>query len=154
MFLITGPTFWRFPLILCVAFVPLGCGGDDGIGKLYPVSGRILVGDNPLTTVGQGSVSLRGDALKGNPTMHQPTGAIDADGKFELMTAGKKGAPAGWYKVVVAAYANKPEEGPVKPRMLLDEKYYHPQKTDLSVQVVARPAEGAYDLKVTKGGQR
>jgi hypothetical protein len=130
----------------------LGC-SDDGLGKLYPVSGTILVEGRPLAGVGQGSVSLRGDAARGNPTMHQPTGAINSDGRFELITGGKKGAPAGWYKVMVTAYENRIEEGPVKPRLLLDEKYYHPQKTDLSLEVVAEPAPGAYDLRVTRAAR-
>ena len=64
---------------------------------------------------------------------------------------GKKGAPAGWYKVLVSAFANKIEEGPVTPRYILEAKYYSPEKTDLSVEVVADPAPGRYDLKVNKG---
>jgi hypothetical protein len=150
MILWTPRTCGRLLSILCCCTLSAGCGQDDGIGKLYPVSGRILVDGRPLTGVAQGSVSFRGDPLKGNETLHQPTGPIDAEGRFELVTAGKKGAPPGWYKVVVTAYANKLEEGPVRPRLLLVEKYYHPKKTDLSVEVVADPAPGAYDLNVIR----
>jgi hypothetical protein len=140
---------WLLGFCLCLSAA--GCAQDDGIGKLYPVSGRILIEGQPLTGVAQGSVSLRGDPSRDNPTLHQPTGTIDAEGRFELTTAGKKGAPPGWYRVMVAAYANRPEEGPVKPRRLLDEKYYHPDKTDLTIEIVAKPAPGAYDLNVTRG---
>ena len=93
---------------------------------------------------------MRGDVARGNRTLHQPTGAIDAGGNFELFTAGKKGAPPGWYKVVVSAFANRPEEGLVAPRLLLDDKYYDEGKTDLRIEVVANPPPGAYDLKVSK----
>jgi hypothetical protein len=126
-----------------------GCGGD-GPDKLYPVSGQVLLDGRPLTGVAQGSVSFRGDATRGNRTLHQPTGPLDARGRYELVTAGRKGAPLGWYKVVVTAYANTLEEGPVTPRLLLHDKYYHPNKTDLSVEVVAGPAPGHYDLNVTR----
>jgi hypothetical protein len=137
-----------FPAMCALGALSLGCGGDDEVGKLYPVSGRILVDGKPLTGVGQGSVSFHGDGAKGNQTMHIPTGAIDPEGKFELVTVGRKGAPPGWYKVLVSASANKPEEGPVMPRRLLDDKYYDVQKTDLSIEVVAKPSPGAYDLNV------
>ena len=130
----------------CVVLT-LGCGDGD---KFYPVSGKVLVDGAPLSNVGQGSVSFRGDAGKGNKTMHQPTGAINAAGEYELITVGKPGAPLGWYKVVVSAYANKVEEGPVTPRLLLDKKYYSAETSDLSIEVVANPSVGAYDLKVSK----
>jgi hypothetical protein len=74
----------------------------------------------------------------------------DSEGNFELFTAGKEGDPPGWYKVVVSAFANKPEEGRVAPRLLLDDKYYDEGKTDLCIEVVASPSPGAYDLKVSK----
>jgi hypothetical protein len=115
------------------------------------VSGKILLDGKPLTSVGQGSVSFRGDAGRGNGTLHQPTGTINAQGEYELVTVGKEGAPLGWYKVMVAAYANKIEEGPVTPRPLLDPKYYSADTSELSIEVVASPAPGAYDLNVTKG---
>jgi len=138
----------RFLLTLGSFALASGCG--DAGPRFYPVSGTILLDGKPLTGVAQGSVSFRGDAAKGNQTMHQPTGTITADGKFELVTVGKKGAPLGWYRVVVAAYANKLEEGPVTPRLLLDAKYYNPETTELSIEVVQSPAPGAYDLKVSK----
>ena len=86
--------------------------------------------------------------------MHQPTGTINAEGEYELFTVGKKGAPPGWYKVVVTAYANKIEEGPVTPRLLIDPKYYQVETTDLSIEVVESPSPGAYDLNVTRALKR
>jgi hypothetical protein len=140
-----------FLLALCVGALPVGCGGTylDGV-RLYPVSGTVLVEGQPLTGVPQGSVSFHPDKAQGNESMHLPTGKIQADGKYELLTGSKKGAPAGKYKVRVSAFANKLEEGPVTPRYILDDKYYSAEKTDLIVEVVENPAPGQYDLKVTK----
>lgn len=139
-------TGWR---VLCALSIGLFAGCSDK-ETFYPVSGKILLEGKPLTGVGQGSVSFRGDTVKGNATMHQPTGAIGPSGEYELLTVGRKGAPPGWYKVVVSAYANKLEEGPVPPRLLLEKKYYSEEMTDLSIEVVAQPAPGLYDLKVSK----
>jgi hypothetical protein len=133
------------PVYLCGLMV--GCAKEE---PFYPVSGKILLDGQPLTGVGQGSVSLRGDLAKGNKTLHQPTGAIKPGGDYEVITVDKKGAPPGWYKVVVSAFANKIEEGPVTPRPLLDPKYYNADTTDLSIEVVAEPSPDAYDLNVTK----
>jgi len=137
-------------LLLAPSLCGLAVGCGDSAEKFYPVAGKVLLDGNPLTTVAQGSVSFHGDAAKGNSTMHQPIGTINAAGEYELVTVGRKGAPPGWYKVVVAAYANKIEEGPVTPRLLIAQKYYNADTTDLSIEVVAGPPVGAYDLKVTK----
>lgn len=135
-------------LVLSMSGFGSGCAKQE---TFYPVTGKILFDGQPLTGVGQGSVSFHGDAVQGNDTMHQPTGAISPNGEYELITIGKKGAPPGKYKVIVSAFANRPEEGPVAPRFLLPKKYYSADTTDLSVEVVARPAAGAYDLQVRKG---
>ena len=138
----------RIPFAICVAFLGVGCG--DGTEKFYPVSGKIMLDGKSLSGVQQGSVSFHGDAAKGNETMHQPIGTINAGGEYELQTIGKPGAPLGWYKVIVSAFANKVEEGPVTPRLLIDKKYYSAETTELRIEVVANPSPGAYDLKVTR----
>ena len=138
----------RISLTLCLLATSIGCG--DSPEKFYPVSGKILVNGKPLSGVAQGSVSFHADGTKGNQTMHQPIGAINADGSYELITVGRKGAPLGWYKVIVSAYANKVEEGPVTPRLMLDKKYYSAETTELRIEVVSDPAARAYDLEVTK----
>jgi hypothetical protein len=140
-----------FLLALCACALPAGCGGTylDGV-RLYPVSGTVLVEGQPLTGVPQGSVSFHPDATQGNQSLHIPTGKITPEGKYELVTGGKKGAPLGKYKVLVSAFENRKEEGPVTPRYILDGKYYAVERTDLTVEVVENPAPGWYDLKVTK----
>jgi hypothetical protein len=141
-------------LAAAVCVLPAGCGTYlDGV-RIYPVSGKILVDGQPLTNVPQGGVSFRPDAAQGNQTLHYPVGRINPDGTYELMTGGKKGAPAGKYKVLVNAIENKLEEGPTPPRFILDDKYHILEKTDLVVEVVENPAPGQYDLKVTKPARR
>jgi hypothetical protein len=151
----TRRTYLLVLLALCVGALPTGCGGTyiDGV-RIYPVSGRVLVQGQPLTDVPQGSVSFHPDAGQGNQSLHLPTGKINPDGTYELNTGGKKGAPLGKYKVRVSAFENRPEEGPVTPRYMLDDKYYAADKTDLTLEVVDNPAPGQYDLKVTKKAGR
>jgi hypothetical protein len=134
--------------MLVMAIVVMGCGKQEV--EFLPVAGNIVVQGKPLTGVPQGSVTFWPDASKGNATRHLPIGVIREDGSYELITIGQKGAPAGWYKVVVAAYANKPEEGPVTPRPLLRAKYMNATTTDLRIEVVPDPAPNDYDLIVAR----
>jgi hypothetical protein len=96
-------------------------------------------------------VSFRPDPARGNTSQHHPTGEIDANGNYELYTVGKKGAPPGWYKVLVLADLNQ-KSGPVHPEMprwAVHLKYTRPESTDLFVEVVEKPAPGAYDLNLS-----
>lgn len=134
---------WR---VWCVAAVAAGgCGGrPDGF---HPVGGAVTVAGAPLRT---GTVTFRPDAAKGNATQHHPTGAVAADGTYTLYTVGKAGAPPGWYRVLVFADGNpKPAPG-TPPQWLHHVKYTTERTTDLSVEVVADPPPGRYDLKLTR----
>ena len=125
-----------------------GCesGGDD----FAPVTGKVTLNGQVLK---YGVVTFRPDATKGNPTQHHPTGEIQPDGTYTLMTAGRKGAPPGHYKVLVFvdenASAGAPAH-PVMPKWAINVKYTDEATTDLRVEVVAKPVPGQYDLKVTK----
>lgn len=122
----------------------IGCGKGSGGDKLYPVSGKVSYKAEPLTT---GAVILVADAAKGNATRHEPRGPIDDQGHFEISTAGKPGAPPGWYKVAVIA--NKPPN-PSKPYAvtgsLLPKKYGSASSSELAIEVTEKPADAAYDL--------
>src|SRR5262249_48369003 len=145
----------RLPLqlltILCggaIVWAGPGCAGRSGVGKTVPVTGKVYLGDLPLTT---GSVSFRPDASKGNNSTLEPSGDIGADGTYQLATQGKPGAPPGWYKVIVAAdVPSNPNDPYSMPKSLISPKYADPNTTDLSIQVVESPSPGAYDLKVSK----
>jgi hypothetical protein len=135
------------------AFVALGCGDSSGVGTTYPVSGRITLGGQSWTAANT-TILFKPDARRGNDSRFEPVGTVDGDGTYTVSTLGREGAPPGWYRVVVAAHDGKVEparqtrtERPV-PTSLLPEKYGAAETTDLFVQVVEEPEEGAYDLKL------
>ena len=141
------------PLLL-FCLLPAGC-GSNGIGTLHPVKGRVLRNGKPIE-VQSGYVVLKPDAEKGNETKYEPSGTIDSNGNFVIYTEQHKGAPPGWYKVVVTATGPipKPKKGSSTSRpiakQVLDGKYGQAKTTPLSIEVVASPSEGAYDLEVSK----
>lgn len=134
-------------IALLAVFFCTGC--RDGGERFIPVSGKVSIEGKPLIV---GSVSFRPDAAKGNPSQHHPTGSIDPSGNFELYTIGKKGAPPGWYKVVVFADANAQSKQtaahPLPPRWLVNTRYLTEQTSDLSIEVTASATQ--YDLKLNK----
>ncbi len=129
-----------------------GCGNNETNG-FVSVAGKVTL-DGKLLPVG--SVSFRPDAAKGNKSMHVPNGDISAEGNYELITLGEKGAPPGWYKVLVFADANTlatggaPPVHPLPPKWMMNVKYTSEKTTNLSIEVVDKAAPAAYDLKVTK----
>src|SRR5581483_5962185 len=112
-----------------------------------PVKGKVVLGSAPLTT---GTVVFHADQQEGNATLHEPRGAIDAEGNFEVMTAGKKGAPAGRYKVTILAQKKPITPGDPYARLewLVAKEYTSPATTPLTLEVVEKPSEGTYDLTV------
>jgi hypothetical protein len=140
--------------VLCVVALvaaAVGCSGNDE-ARFVAVSGKVKLNGRPLDV---GTVSFHPDASKGNKSMHIPYGQIDADGNYELTTIKKKGAPPGWYKVVVFADGNadpsgKPPTTLQPPKLLTNTKYADEKSTDLVIEVVAKPEPGAYDLNVSK----
>jgi len=141
-----------FPCLLAVG----GCAKSE---PLFPVSGKATLKNAPLTA---GMVTFVPDDAKGNKTKSNPSGKIGSDGTYTLTTEGKSGAPLGWYKVTVIT--DTPGMGgpmtvdptPGKPAPLggtsagppIDPKYKDSAKTPLTIEVVAAPAAGAYDVKI------
>lgn len=136
-------------LLSLLALAVGGCwGGEDA--RLIPVAGTVTYAGRPLTT---GTVSFRPDAARGNHSLHHPTGAIDAQGRYELFTAGKPGAPPGAYKIVVFASEQvRPTASvhPGLPKSLIPPRYNDPADTPLTIEVLANSADGAYDLRLEK----
>jgi len=145
-----------------VVLAALGCGDKSGVGKTEPVSGKVTLDDKPLTT---GSVTYHPDKGKGNTAEFSPSGSIGEDGTYSLSTSTRTGmatgAPPGWYKVTVSTMAPMggmgggqpmPQAGgkpPPMPKPIpINPKYTDPANTPLSVEVVASPPAGAYDLKL------
>ena len=132
-------------LLSGVLFLAAGCSTPES-EKLLPVSGRVTVKGTPVPT---GNVTFYPDKSKGNKTPHQPMGVLDAVGNYEVFVpSARKGAPAGWYKVVVYA-VDDPQPG--KPNQYLVNKAYADVKTTtLTIEVTDNPEPGRYDLKLTR----
>jgi hypothetical protein len=124
--------------------VLLGCTDGSGIPECVPVSGIVSLDGKPLT---DGNVIFRGTAPGGGPLPYEPIGMIGPHGEYSLITRHKPGAPVGQYRVLV--YWDEPGAGWQKPKSRLPAKYSDDRKTPLAVEVVAHPAPGAYDLKMT-----
>ena len=128
-------------------------GTDTGVGKTYPVIGKLTFDNQPVTAEST-TVLFKPDASKGNTSPFEPAGTVDEDGNFTLITKGKSGAPLGWYKVIVTAVEG-PTKQPKNPRQravarsLLPAKYGQAKTTDLAVEVVENANPGAYDLKLS-----
>src|SRR4051812_344013 len=90
--------------VLFLALPAFGC-GDGGVGKTHPVSGKVTVNGQPLV-VKSAVVLFKPNAAKGNTSSFEPTGTVDSSGNYTLYTKTKRGAPPGWYKVLVTAVAD------------------------------------------------
>jgi hypothetical protein len=129
----------------CGLLALAGCGGL----KCVPVSGTLTVDGKPLPGFG---LSFIPDASKGNHERVGCLGRFDAQGHYELKAEGVKGsdrgrgAPLGWYKVVLIVDL----EGMPKVKPKIDPKYLDVNQTPLAVEVVADPEPGRYDFKLPK----
>lgn len=130
--------------VLSLALAALGGCGQSG--KLVPVTGKVMVGDKPLTT---GTVTFipEGD----NKSKIEPVGTIGADGTYTLATGTQPGAPAGKYRVIVTATRpSDPKDEYSEPVSLVNTMYSDRNSPNLPVEVVADAAPRAYDLKLKK----
>lgn len=134
------------PLLIFLA----GC-SDDGLGRRYPVSGRVTRQGQPLT---KGTVNFMPVDLA---TSRSATGEIQSDGSYQLTTKDPgDGALAGEYRVIinlaeVAAIERTPGGMPilnqpkkVKVKNLVSPKYSDPSQTVLKYKV--EPRSNTYDI--------
>ena len=115
-----------------------GCGE-----RRAEVTGKVTVDGKPL---GGKLITILFAPDKDNPIRKIPAAAVDPNGTFTMRTGATGGVPLGWYKVHVH-WDSKNAQGqpcPVHPRFL------EAGLTTLSVEVVANPQPGAYDLKFTR----
>jgi hypothetical protein len=129
---------------ICLPAAIAGCKGNDG-PKLVPVEGKVFFANKPLTT---GFVIFHPDPDRGNPSLEEPHGAIDAEGNYKLMTRAKPGAAPGWYKIAVTAAADLDPNSPYFTKWLIPEDYINPKTSKLEREVVEQPQAGHYDLKL------
>jgi hypothetical protein len=154
---------WSSGLALQGLILPLlaagGCGDRSGVGATWPVSGKVTLDGRPLTA-NTTVILFMPDAARGNGSQYVPSASVDQEGNYTLATKEKRGAPAGCYRVVVTAHegtvvhpqgetqvagtsARRPTVRTVAPA-----KYGQEASTDLLIEVVEEPADGAYDLRL------
>jgi hypothetical protein len=141
-------------VILTFCFAITGCGGSGP--KLYSVKGKVTLDGSDLKA---GTVAFIPDQARGNKVTKGPVGKINSDGTYTVATDGKDGAPLGFYKVTVNTEMPGMNAGPIdpsKPPTLpsgggdINKRFTSAETTSLSVEVVATPQPGQYDLKVTR----
>lgn len=126
----------------------VGCTTAPG-EPLVPVQGRVRLDGQPLT---QGNLVFVPVSTDGR---YQPTTLIDRDGRYEVnCIAGRKGIPAGRYKVLAFANAGPDtlaaDGSMMEPgRSLLPTRYHDAKTTDLTIEVAADAASEAYDLSLS-----
>ena len=128
-------TLWG--TLVLVAVAAIGCGGSG----LESVSGKVTVGDQPLTT---GNVTFK--PVKGGPI---GTATIQSDGSFTVSTGSVEGLAAGDYEITVVADGPMPKGTPQNPEPLPErltaDKYANPKTSGLKCTV---PLKEALELKL------
>jgi hypothetical protein len=137
-------TCLRFRALFPVAILSAAIGCSESSEKVTPVSGTLSVSGKPLPF---GVVTFQPDATKGNATRFSPLGTV-RDGKFELQTNGKSGAPVGWYRVTIATEIPGVSPPPGVTLPPIPQAARNPETTPLKAEVTEKAAPGAYDLKL------
>ena len=124
----------RTLVAVALLFLSAGCG--NGKAPLQPVHGTVSYQNRFLT---RGTIVFTPDASRGNGGAIASS-EIKPDGTYSLMTAQRRGAAAGWYRVTILAVEMpaQPEAGerfPI-PHSLLPEKYRNPDLAELVREVV------------------
>jgi hypothetical protein len=116
------------------AFVLSGCGGGPKLPPTAPVSGIVTLDDTPLP---RGTVQFVPDGSQG--TSGPPgVGVIDSGGRFEIFTAGVKGAVVGHHKVAVEAREEQDDlQGASWTESLIPDLYNDPETSGVTVIVKA-----------------
>jgi hypothetical protein len=138
---------------LLLPVLTLGCGDPDSVVTL-PVAGRVTVNGEPLAAA-TATVVFHPDRSRGNLSPHEPVGHVESDGSYILATAGKSGAPPGWYLVIVSAYERPKDDtrrhhfaAAKSYHLLVNRRYGDPRTSGLKLEVVPNPAPDQYDLKL------
>ena len=129
---------FKCSVLLLAGFLGIvGCGGEPR----HPVSGLVTLNGEPVT---QGRIFFGPTDEKNR---HQPTATIGSDGRYQVSTGGKLGAPAGKYLATIVVE----EKG---TSTVIPEQYGDPNKTPLKVEITKDAQAGAYDLKLTGEGSK
>ena len=127
-----------------VSACAIGAGCRSGV-ELLPVSGVVTLDGKP---VDQATVLFKPES---GPVAY---GQTNADGRFELSTAGRKGAVPGKHKVSitktkVSGVGNDEMVDPekVKTEWIVPQKYTDPEKSGLTAEVARGKTAFEFDLK-------
>jgi hypothetical protein len=121
--------------------------GCDRGETTVPVEGKVLVDGQPLTS---GTVIFTPDASRGNTSQHEPRGQLDAKGVYRAnLSKDRGGVPPGWYKISISAQRLKDPNDPYSYVSVIPTKFAKPETSGLALQVVEKPAPGAYDLALS-----
>lgn len=131
-------------LCSAIVFVLAGCGQGE---TTIPVKGKVLVDGLPLTV---GTVIFTPDAAKGNTSLHEPRGKLDANGVYQVyQTKDREGVAPGWYKISISAQRLTDAKDPYSYASVIPTKFARPDTSGLALEVVDKPAQGAYDITLS-----
>jgi hypothetical protein len=139
---------------ICAVLFASGCGKKDDIPETVPVSGKVTVDGQPVTS---GQVSFTAFD-KSQKVGGMCTGKIDSSGGYVIYTGDKEGAPPGRYKVSVTPTMAptgdtkdfKDAKAMMKAMMPFDPKFGDADKSKIIINVTKDAPPGTYDLKLTK----
>jgi hypothetical protein len=134
---------------IATCLVLAGCERVDE-GNRVPVVGKVTFKDGkPLP---RGVVIFSPDGAKGNESLHEPRGAIDAQGNYKQSTTDRLGGvQPGWYTVTIISQEPYDEsKSSWDPPQLINRKYGNRQTSGLAVEVIEKAEPGRYDFQVSK----
>jgi hypothetical protein len=132
----------------CVALAGCTEAGDEG--NRVPVVGKVTFKDGKALP--RGVVIFSPDGAKGNKSMHEPRGAIDAEGTYKASTTDRlDGVQPGWYTVTIISQEPYDEsKSSWDPPWLINRKYGNRNTSGLAVEVIENSEPGRYDFQVSK----
>ena len=114
--------------------------------KLYPVNGTVTIAGRPMNG---GTVQFEMIEKGTSGKIYTSSGTIDEEGRYELITFGKSGAPAGEHRAWVSPnFARMPDRLGVSVEQMspIPKKYMLPTTTDLRYSVAEE--ENTIDIDV------
>jgi hypothetical protein len=132
------------PSVRYLLILGLGCLCTAGCGeRITEVTGKATVDGKPLNSK---ACTIMFAPDRDNKIQRIPSAPLDDNGVFRVQTGADNGVPLGWYKVYVSfdarAAGGKPP--PFHARFL------KPETSPFSIEVVEKPAPGAYDLPLSE----
>ncbi len=127
-----------------IVFVLAGCGRGE---TTIPVKGKVVVDGQPLMI---GTVIFTPDAARGNTSLHEPRGKLDANGVYQAyQTKDHAGVAPGWYKISISAQRLTDPKDLYSYVSVIPTKFAHPETSGLALEVVDNAVPGTYDIALS-----